>query len=267
MKNNRLRCGSSTGVLERFDKEVIEMYANAGVAAVEVALPFVNYFAYDWKELKKYADTVGVDFWSVHLPFGGDNNMYNIANPKYADRTVSDDERLLIKAGEVGMRAAVVHPSAGPIPADAVDQWTETAISSLNKLVKIGKREGVDIAVEIMQPHALGSSIKGLKAIVDSVPGLKVCMDVNHLNGYSHDEFVDVFGDKIATVHISDYELEGEKHWMPGKGKINWQNILKLLNKINYNGPFMYEIGNADFNEGGLKGIKENYDKIMKGEI
>lgn len=267
MEKNRLLCGSSCAAIAHFDFETVDMYAKAGVSAVEVALPFDNYFTHDWKELKKYADSTGVDFWSVHLPFGGRDNMFNIADPKYAGRTVEDDERLLIKAGEVGMRAAVVHPSTGLVPHDNIDRWTETALESLTRLVSIGKREGVYIAAEVMQPKALGSNMEEIRLMQNSVPGLKMCMDVNHLNGFSHDELTDEFGDRIVTVHMSDYELSGEKHWMPGKGKINWQHILKLLDKINYDGPFMYEICNADFNEYGLMGIKENYEKIMKGEI
>lgn len=267
MNRQRLRCGSSTAVIEHFDREVIKMYADAGVTSVEVALPFVNYFAHDWKALKPYADELGVELWSVHLPFGGENNMFNIASPEFAERTVLDDERLIIKAGEVGMKAAVIHPNTSLIPGlDRSVQW-ETSVKSLNELVKIGKREGVEIACEVLAPNNLGSNIAEMKKLCDAVPGMKICMDTNHLSGYTHQEFVEAFGDKIVTVHISDYDFDGEKHWMPGKGKIDWQHILKLLDSINYNGPLMYEVGGKEVLERGLTAIKENYVKLMKGEI
>ncbi|MBO5059341.1 MAG: sugar phosphate isomerase/epimerase [Clostridia bacterium] len=267
MNKERLRCGSSTAAIEHFDKEVIDMYAKAGVTAVEVALPFVNYFAHDWKEIKKYADTIGVELWSVHLPFGGENNMFNIASPEFAERTVSDDERLIIKAGEVGMKAAVVHPNTGLVPNLSRRKQWEISVNSLNELVKIGRREGVEIAVEVLAPDNLGSNIAEMRAFMDEVPGLKICMDMNHLSGYTHEEFVKAFGDKIVTVHISDYDFDGEKHWMPGEGKIDWQHIIKLLDSINYTGPFMYEVGGEKFRKAGLCAIKENYTKLMKGEI
>lgn len=267
IEKTRLRCGSTTAAIEHFNKEVVDMYAKAGVTSVEVALPFVNYFAHDWKELKKYADTVGVEFWSVHLPFGGENNMFNIASPEYAKRTVEDDERLLIKAGEVGMKAAVIHPNTAAIPEGRREEYFEISAESLTKLVEIGKREGVSIAAEILAPPNIGSNIAEMKRLMDAVPGLKICFDVNHVTGFTHEEFAKTFADRIVTVHISDYDFDGEKHWLPGDGKIDWQHILRLFNDINYNGPFIYEVCMPTFREIGLKGIKENHTKIMEGKI
>ena len=267
MEKTRLRCGSSTAAIEHFDNDVIDMYKDAGVTSVEVALPFVNYFAHDWKEIKKYADSVGVELWSVHLPFGGANNMFNIASPEFAKRTVEDDEKLIIKAGEVGMKAAVVHPNTSLIPGLSRETQWEISVNSLNELVKIGKREGVDIAVEILAPKNLGSNIAEMKKFMEEVPELKICMDMNHLQGFTHKEFVDAFGDRIVTVHISDYDFDGEKHWMPGLGKIDWNHIIDLLDSINYNGPFMYEVGGVDFKTDGLSLIRENHSKLMKGRL
>ena len=262
-----LRCGSSCAVLERFDREIIKMYADAGITSIEVALPFVNYFKEDWKSLSLYAEESGVELWSVHLPFGGENNMYNIADKHYCDDTVKADEELLIKAGEAGMRAAVIHPNTGGVCEKFREEQFETAVKSLQKLVRIGRREGVDIAAEILPPYNIGWCIDEMKRLTEEVPDLKICMDVNHILGYSHEKFVSAFADKIVTVHMSDCDLENEKHWMPGNGKIDWKNIIHLLKKINYTGPFMYELDGNEFREEGLEGIKKNYDNFIKGFI
>ena len=50
-------------------------------------------------------------------------------------------------------------------------------------------------------------------------------------------------GDKIITTHISDYDFVDEKHWLPGEGKINWQELYKALLDIGYKGPWLYELG------------------------
>ena len=48
MGNKKIfRCGSSCSAIERFDREVIDMYAEAGIDAIEVALPFKKYFDHD----------------------------------------------------------------------------------------------------------------------------------------------------------------------------------------------------------------------------
>ena len=262
-----LRCGSSCSVIGRFDREVILQYAEAGISSIETALPFINYFAHDWKELKRFADDAGVELWSVHLPFGGENNMFNIADKSFCADTVRADERIIVRAGEAGMRAAVIHPNTGDIDKKERGKQFETAVKSFEKLVAIGRREGVMIAAEVLPRENLGWCITEMKALADAVPGLKICMDVNHIIEYPPDDFVRAFGDKIITVHMSDNDMTRERHWMPGDGKIDWKNIIRLLKSINYTGPFMYELGGEEFGRFGLKGIKQNYDGFIKGII
>jgi len=49
-------------------------------------------------------------------------------------------------------------------------------------------------------------------------------------------------GDKIITVHISDYDFVDERHWLPGEGKLDWQRMLKCFEKVGYQGVWLYEI-------------------------
>jgi sugar phosphate isomerase/epimerase len=32
-----------------------------------------------------------------------------------------------------------------------------------------------------------------------------------------------------------------EKHWLPGKGVLNWPALMQALREIDYKGPFTYE--------------------------
>lgn len=251
-----LRPGFSCGIL---DKENIDLYAENGISAMEVCSTFVNYYKEDWKEMKKYADEKGVELWSVHLPFGGDGCMFNIADRRMCDFTVKADEDLIIRAKDAGMKVAVIHPTAGKI--DDREEHFESLINGLNRLVKIGKREGIEIAVEVLPPYNIGHSVEEMKRIMDSVPGAKICWDVNHLIGCSHKEFAEIFADRIATVHISDYDFEGEKHWLPGEGKIDWKEMIHLLKKINYTGPFMYEV------DSDIESVGKNYNEFIRGLI
>lgn len=254
-----LKAGLSCATFGKFDKEIIDLYAQNGISAIEVCLPFVGYYKEDWKEMKKYADEKGVDLWSIHLPFGGDGCMFNIADKRMCDFTVKADEDLIIRAKDAGMKAAVIHPTVGEIT-DREEQF-ESVINGLNRLVKIGKREGIEIAVEVLPPNNIGYSADEMKRIMDLVPGAKICWDVNHLIGCSHEKFAEMFADKIVTVHMSDYDFVGEKHWLPGDGKIDWKNIIQLLKKINYTGPFMYEVGND------IEAVKKNYEEYIRGLI
>jgi sugar phosphate isomerase/epimerase len=70
-----------------------------------------------------------------------------------------------------------------------------------------------------------------------------VCFDTNHLLGEKIEEFIKNVGNKIATVHISDYDFKNERHWLPGEGDINWTSLMTELNNIGYDGPLMHELG------------------------
>ena len=143
----------------------------------------------------------------------------------------------------------------------------EMALINLDKLTQIAKSEGIHLAAEVLPGRALGCNSDELKYMTEQISDLKVCFDVNHLYTESHEEFVEKMGDKIVTVHISDYDFVQERHWLPGKGKNDWKKIIELLNSINYNGAFMYEVGRAGLENDFLGGIRKNYDKIMRGEI
>ena len=61
---------------------------------------------------------------------------------------------------------------------------------------------------------------------------------------YSGDpaDFIRHFGEKIITMHVSDFDHIKERHWLPGEGKNDWQKILRSLIDVGYNGVWLYEI-------------------------
>ena len=46
---------------------------------------------------------------------------------------------------------------------------------------------------------------------------------------------------RIGNVHISDYDFIDERHELPGNGKNDWPAIIAGLEKLDYDGPFLYE--------------------------
>ena len=52
-------------------------------------------------------------------------------------------------------------------------------------------------------------------------------------------------GNKIVTTHVSDYDFVNERHWLPGEGKIDWQELLSTFKAVEYSGPWLYEMSFA----------------------
>lgn len=40
---------------------------------------------------------------------------------------------------------------------------------------------------------------------------------------------------------MSDYDRKNERHWLPGEGVIDWNELLSVLIDSGYKGPFIYE--------------------------
>ena len=88
-----------------------------------------------------------------------------------------------------------------------------------------------------------GRTAQEIDYLTADIPNVKVCFDTNHLLIDSHDDVFEKVGDRIGTLHISDYDRVDEKHWLPlnGQGTVDWENFCRKLKKSGYKGVFMFE--------------------------
>jgi len=71
-------------------------------------------------------------------------------------------------------------------------------------------------------------------------------------------------GEKIITLHISDYDGIDEKHWMPFKGSIDWGDFANALSEISYEGAFIYEANiDGDTAEEKLSNVLTSFQQIL----
>jgi len=52
---------------------------------------------------------------------------------------------------------------------------------------------------------------------------------------------VRAMGDRLATVHLSDYRAHGPRHLPPGEGDLDWPRLLQALRAADYAGPLILE--------------------------
>ena len=92
-------------------------------------------------------------------------------------------------------------------------------------------------------------------------PDLYMVFDTNHCLMQDNTEFVNIVGEHIISLHVSDYDFIDERHVLPFDGKNDWKSIITALENKGYTGPWMYEVGSG----GGrytLKGLAENYRRL-----
>ena len=191
--------------------------------------------------LKKWCDTYGVKIWSFHLPFYPFKEI-DISSEDLADFTVEYLNNFIIKGSQIGIKKFIIHASGEPIEEDKRISRMERAKKSLYALCETAKKHGATICVEDLPRTCLGRSANDILELLKAHEDLRVCFDTNHLLGEDNIEFIKKIGDKIVSLHVSDYDFINERHWLPGEGKNDWQGILKALKDINYSGIWLYEI-------------------------
>ena len=222
------------------NEELFASYAKSGIGNMELSMKLEGYSTLDFEQMHTLAKKYGVNLWSFHLPFEFD---IDISNPEYSKRTVEIHNELIKKASAIGIKIFVLHPSAEPIQDSERALRMSESKKSLVTLADIAAQYGATIAVENLPRTCLGKNADEMLELLNADERLRVCYDTNHLLSGSSKEFIKKLGKKIITTHVSDYDFINERHWLPGEGRLDWQEILATLKEVEYDGVWLYELG------------------------
>lgn len=131
-------------------------------------------------------------------------------------------------------------------------QALDRLILSLEEVLPLCERLDVLLALENANPMPtdsefsyLGDNINDLKYIFDKLksPMIKLCLDVGHANtNEGPAKYIAAFADKIVVAHIHDNKGMHDEHLAIGMGTINWKILAEEFKKIDFYGPFIYEV-------------------------
>lgn len=195
-----------------------------------------------WRKLIAAAGQAGITLWSAHLSFWEPYDLANL-DPALRQQAVERQlDMLRFLRAQTDIKVIVVHPSFEPVLPDERWKQTEASKQSLRILAEEAASFGAQIAVECLPRTCLGNNIDSMAQLLSCDSRLRVCFDTNHLLTDTNEAFVRAFGDKIITLHISDYDRIDERHRMPGEGVNNWNAILKSLLASGYDSPLLFEL-------------------------
>lgn len=240
MENTMYKIGLSNGIL---DEKTFSAISNAGIDAVEVSMPAECYPNINYIALKDLSKKYNVELWSYHLPF----TPFEEIDPSSLDKGVREYttkyfSELITKASDIGIDKFIIHPSGEPIDDNERNERFKYSQQSLDILAETASKYGACIAVEDLPRSCIGNSSDEIMRLISANDKLRVCFDTNHLLTGSNADFMNKLGDKIITVHISDYDFINERHWLPGEGLLDWKAIIEKFEEIGYKGVWMYEL-------------------------
>jgi len=229
------------------DAGQIQAMADNGISCMEVGWPNTGRQSVEeteaWaKEIKEVADKAGVSIWSIHIPFGGPYDISQVdeeTRQKAVELNAADFE---FSSRILKPKYFIIHASAEPISNEERAARFASSRKSLQELAAKAKVIGVGLLVENLPRTCLGNTSTELLNIINGIDNTDICLDVNHLLQESHVSFVRNTKGRIKSTHMCDYDAIDERHWLPGKGVINWTELLNEMAAAGYAGPFMFEV-------------------------
>lgn len=259
-----LELGTSDDLLSDFSIESLKNARQNGVHFLEISLTKFIKLKHEERiqlasMIRENSRKTGIQLWSVHLPYGNDFDVSNI-NEAERKKNINTQKHFIDIAELLGVKRMVLHPSVDRITGPVRQLHIEALRKSLIELQEYLKGKSVSLNIENLPRACLGNSIEEMAKILEGIPDIGICADVNHMKGVRPEEFISFFGKRIKMVHMADYDFVDEKHWLPGWGDNNWNNIILSLIQAGYDGPFMYEVIKPFTS---IEELKDNYNNLM----
>ena len=227
------------------DEKLFAEFAESGIEAMEISQSGLDYKYIDYQALRRCADRYHIDLWSYHLPFTTTDPC--TSDIGFRNCSVELHCEQIKQASQIGIHKFVLHAGLERRQLEQEERAVlmENSKNSLNTLAEYAARFGGQICVEVLPRTCLGRNSDEILELISVNDKLRVCLDTNHLLKEDNADFIRKVGDKITTLHVSDYDFIDERHWLPGEGLIQWNSVLDALKEVGYKGVWMYEIGFA----------------------
>ena len=250
-------------ILADFMRDIMRVMNSTDIDAMEC------YHSLLWNNdelLEILLDNAKVEFWSVHAPYG-----------RFSDPSSPDAEirRAAVKAYQPGIGLAkglgagvmVAHPGANVEYDVAKHARLKFAAETLKEIADKAGEDNIRVAVEPLPKQEAGNNLDEVLWMIEQIdrPNVGINFDVNHL--FPPEDIPNLIrkaGDRIFSVHISDQDGQ-ERHWLPFKGTLNWQEILTAFVEVGYTGPLVYEthLSEAKSNDDVGQIVVENYKQLI----
>ena len=152
-----------------------------------------------------------------------------------------------------------------PVTSDMIDAGYKDFADRWNPILDVFDKVGVKFALEA-HPTEIAFDVSSAERAVKALDGRKAFgfnYDPSHLGyqGVDYIEFIRRFGDRIYHVHMKDVGWSSvpkpsgvfgghlefgnmDRYWdfrSLGRGNINFEEIIRMLNRVNYQGPLSVE--------------------------
>lgn len=259
----QLGVSTATFCSKMYTEETFEYMRELGIDVCEIFLSTFTEYKPSYAEiLKKNLQDIKVH--SIHSL----NTQFEPQLFNQSDRVRGDAEKIfsdiLTIAQIVGAENYTFH---GQIKMKKTTVFNSEKIGKrANELCKMTKKYGVDFCYEnVHWSHYNNPNF--LNDILPYCDDMHTCLDIKqaYQSGYSWKEYLKIMDGKLKTVHICDYDQNGNTCNI-GKGVFDFEEFFRALKGEGFDGPVLLELYSKDWDtmEELKKGIDFANDKMSK---
>lgn len=291
-----MKTGLTTNVGNIDDYVLLKLYADAGFDCADYyfsvyepggaffSSPAVNSENY-FRELKNYADELGISFYQTHAPYP--TQAYNGATAEEMRDAVI---KSIAASRILGAGTVVVHPRMKKTDITAssrIISFDENALF-YKSLEREAETSGVKVGLENMFGRIPGTRkivptiMSSAEELVEMLNRLNeknftVCYDIGHANILYKDKIVDIInmlGSRISCLHIHDNDGQQDLHIAPGYGTLNCVSVFSAIANIGFKGVYNLECSGTVKDilksrnpENALKKLNNNFTSLIKRAV
>ena len=246
----------------------------------EAALPLLNDLGV------KYAEVFLTSFSEYGYPFAdtlksvkGDLNVYSVhaLNTEFEPQLFSKHprvkadaygwaEKVLESAVALGANYYTFHGASRVKRASRSGENDDfpSMIAGFRELSEFCENRGVSLCLENVEWSTYNRP-GVFRILADEIPKLRGVLDIKQARISEHPwrVYLDEMGDRLSHVHISDVDERG-KMCLPGQGRFPFEELVKRLIDVDFNGAILIEVYNKDYKEyAELKNSVDFIDEIF----
>jgi len=216
--------------------------------------------------VRKKADELGIIISQTH----GRLRVY-FADPVKDEAVLRDARTDCMVSKILGAPYTVMHAIATSVtgPEAESDFMHELYYNTFSKIIPFAKEYDVKIAVETMGDapvygccNFFGVLYEFKKAFVrisaesDNKDYFCCCIDTGHVNkamrfgNPTPQEFIRAMGSNVKCLHLNDNNTLTDQHKPPMTGVINWNDVMRALEEVGYEGVYNLELNLEHFGKG-----------------
>ena len=185
-------------------------------------------------DLVNKVKAINLKIETFHLPFGLCNHLW--IDDDLGEEYLQEIIRGVKSAGRHSVKTVIMHTMSGKNP----PHWNKLGLARIKLILGVCEQENVILALENVR------DIKYSDYVLQNIkhPNLKMCFDFGHTQAFAYnikDIDMNKYKGLITCLHIHDNHGDGDEHFLPFTGTIDYEYIVKQLKTIGYNGNLTSE--------------------------